>query len=49
MDATDHTVPRHAFPKLPYAELEIAQSLLARASDIEAIATIVSAALIAAL
>jgi predicted N-formylglutamate amidohydrolase len=30
MDATDHTVPRHAFPAdLPYAELEIRQDLIA--------------------
>jgi len=28
MDATDHTVPRHAFPALPYVELEIAQRRL---------------------
>ena len=34
MDATDHTVPRHAFPDLPYAELEIAQRRLATADEI---------------
>ncbi|WP_088182255.1 N-formylglutamate amidohydrolase [Sphingobium sp. Z007] len=29
MDATDHTVPRHAFPhNLPYAEIEVRQDLI---------------------
>jgi predicted N-formylglutamate amidohydrolase len=28
MDAIDHTVPRHAFPALPYVELEVAQRRL---------------------
>ncbi|BBF68044.1 N-formylglutamate amidohydrolase [Sphingomonas bisphenolicum] len=29
MDATDHTVPRHAFPhQLPYAEIEVRQDLI---------------------
>jgi predicted N-formylglutamate amidohydrolase len=49
MDATDHTVPRHAFPKLPYAELEVSQSILGSADDIEAIATRLTTALNAAL
>ncbi len=34
MDATDHSVPRHAFPGLPYVELEIAQRRLATEPDI---------------
>jgi predicted N-formylglutamate amidohydrolase len=29
MDGTDYTVPRHAYPARPYAELEIRQDLLA--------------------
>lgn len=29
MDATDFTVPRHAYPDRPYAEIEIRQDLLA--------------------
>jgi predicted N-formylglutamate amidohydrolase len=36
MDAIDHTVPRHAFPDLPYVELEIAQRRLETAADIGA-------------
>jgi predicted N-formylglutamate amidohydrolase len=29
MDATDHTIPRHAFPRgLPYAEIEVRQDLI---------------------
>jgi len=35
MDATDHTVPRHAFPHLPYVELEVAQRRLATAAEID--------------
>ena len=35
MDATDHTVPRHAFPTLPYVELEIAQRRLGAAAEID--------------
>ena len=34
MDATDHTVPRHAFPTLPYVELEVAQRRLGTAAEI---------------
>jgi predicted N-formylglutamate amidohydrolase len=35
MDATDHTVPRHAFAAgLPYAELEIRQDRLGTAADV---------------
>ncbi|WP_429596367.1 N-formylglutamate amidohydrolase [Sphingomonas zeicaulis] len=35
MDATDHSVPRHAYPaQLPYLELEIRQDLLASGQDI---------------
>jgi predicted N-formylglutamate amidohydrolase len=34
MDATDHTVPRHAFPALPYVELEVAQRRLGTAEEI---------------
>jgi predicted N-formylglutamate amidohydrolase len=49
MDATDHTVPRHAFPKLPYAELEIAQSMLGGAADIAAFSDMLATALNAAL
>lgn len=34
MDATDHSVPRHAYPAgLPYLELEIRQDLLASGTD----------------
>lgn len=30
MDATDHSIPRHAFPRgLPYAEIEVRQDLIA--------------------
>jgi predicted N-formylglutamate amidohydrolase len=29
MDGTDHTVPRHAFPSLPYVEIELSQGRLA--------------------
>ncbi len=33
MDATDHTVPRHAFPhQLPYAEMEVRQDLIGDAA-----------------
>jgi predicted N-formylglutamate amidohydrolase len=34
MDATDHTVPRHAFPALPYVELEVAQRRLGTDAEI---------------
>jgi len=35
MTGSDYTIPRHAYPsRLPYAELEIRQDLLARRSDI---------------
>ena len=34
MDATDHTVPRHAFPAMPYVELEIAQRRLGTEAEI---------------
>ena len=34
MDGTDHTVPRHAFPRrLPYLELEVRQDLIADAGQ----------------
>lgn len=37
MDGIDYTVPRHAFPaRLPYAEIEIRQDLLADAAGIAA-------------
>jgi predicted N-formylglutamate amidohydrolase len=49
MDATDHTVPRHAFPKLPYAEIEVAQSILGTPQQIDEIAEILATALMAAL
>ena len=33
MDGIDHTVPRHAYPeRLPYAELEVRQDLIANAA-----------------
>ncbi len=35
MDATDHTVPRHAFPALAYVELEVAQWRLGTAAEID--------------
>lgn len=49
MDATDHTVPRHALTKLPYAELEVSQSLLGNPGDVAAIREILATALLAAL
>jgi len=49
MDSTDHTVPRHAFPKLPYAELEVAQAMLGTPGEIEAFADLLTTALNAAL
>jgi predicted N-formylglutamate amidohydrolase len=49
MDSTDHTVPRHAFPKLPYAELEVAQAILGRPEDVEGFAVLLATALSAAL
>lgn len=46
MDATDHTVPRHAFAAgLPYVELEVRQDLLDDAEGIAAIATLLAAGL----
>ncbi len=37
MDGTDHTVPRHAYPRrLPYVELEVRQDLLGPHSDARA-------------
>ena len=42
-------VPRHAFPKLPYAELEVAQAILGTPAEIDAIAEILATALTAAL
>lgn len=33
MDGTDYTVPRHAYPRRPYAEIEIRQDLLATRGD----------------
>ncbi len=49
MDATDHTVPRHAFPKLPYAELEVAQAILGTPAEIDVFSEILATALTAAL
>jgi predicted N-formylglutamate amidohydrolase len=49
MDATDHTVPRHAFPKLAYAELEVAQSVLGTRQEIQGFSMLLATALIAAL
>ena len=49
MDSTDHTVPRHAFPKLPYAELEVAQAMLGTPGEIEGFADLLTTALNAAL
>ncbi len=49
MDATDHTVPRHAFPKLPYAELEVSQSILGAPQDIAHFSDLLATALSAAL
>lgn len=36
MDGTDHTVPRHAFPSLPYIEIEVSQAELSDARGIAA-------------
>jgi predicted N-formylglutamate amidohydrolase len=36
MDGTDHTVPRHAFPSLPYVEIEVSQAGLSDARGIAA-------------
>ena len=47
MNATDYTVPRHAFAAgLPYAELEVRQDLLADAQGTAKIAEILTAALL---
>ncbi|WP_207790284.1 N-formylglutamate amidohydrolase [Glacieibacterium frigidum] len=48
MDATDHTVPRHAFDTdRPYVELEIRQDLLEGAANVEIVASLLTAALAA--
>ena len=50
MDATDHTVPRHAFPAgRPYLELEVRQDLLGDAAGTEAMAALLATAIAAAL
>ncbi len=36
MDTTDYTVPRHAFPSLPYVEIELSQGELGTAESIAA-------------
>lgn len=49
MDATDYTVPRHAYPRLlPYAELEIRQDRLATHAGIARVARLLSQALVLA-
>ncbi|MEO5586894.1 MAG: N-formylglutamate amidohydrolase [Novosphingobium sp.] len=45
MDATDYTVPRHAYPDRPYAELEVRQDLLASPAGRQAIADLLADAL----
>jgi predicted N-formylglutamate amidohydrolase len=35
MDATDHSVPRHAFPSHPYVEIELSQRVLSTPEGIE--------------
>ena len=50
MDATDHTVPRHAFPAgLRYAEIEVRQDLIGDPAGCAAWAAILGDALPAAL
>lgn len=50
MDATDHTVPRHAFAAgIPYAEIEVRQDLIADPQGIAAITILLAAALQAAI
>ena len=50
MDATDYTIPRHAFAAgLPYAEIEVRQDLIADATGQEAWADILADALVSAL
>jgi predicted N-formylglutamate amidohydrolase len=49
MDATDYTVPRHAFPARPYVELEVAQRRLGDAASAGWWAGVLAAALTAAL
>ena len=49
LDATDHSVPRHAFTAaLPYAEIEIRQDLLAKAAGPESWADLLATALASA-
>ncbi len=46
MDATDYTVPRHAFPRnLPYVEIEVRQDCLADEAGVSRIADILTRAL----
>ena len=49
MDATDHTVPRHAAGRLRYVELEIAQRVLQHSDGITGWTAILAAALDAAM
>ena len=49
LDSKDYTVPRHAFPALPYVELEVSQGLLGDERDVLAMADVVAAALTRAL
>ena len=49
MDATDYTVPRHAYPRgLAYVELEVRQDLLGDERGIDAIAVLLADVLVAA-
>ncbi len=45
MDDTDFTVPRHAYPDRPYAEIEIRQDLLASPASRRAVADLLTSAL----
>jgi predicted N-formylglutamate amidohydrolase len=49
LDSVDYTVPRHAFPRLPYAELEIVHSLLDEGQARDGFTAMLAEALVAAL
>jgi predicted N-formylglutamate amidohydrolase len=49
MDDTDYTVPRHAFPALPYVELEVNQRRLADDAGVARMGELLAAALAKAL
>jgi predicted N-formylglutamate amidohydrolase len=48
MDDTDYTVPHHAYPALPYVELEVSQRRLADAAGVAGMAEVLAAAMVQA-